>query len=92
MATQPNPTLDRRYHLRAAVVKFIVKFVVITTSKSHSYIITMANGERIKVNWLYRNEEQLGNFIEQMWVKNAIARRAQQIQQHHSDTEGPSAI
>lgn len=57
-------------------VKRTKMYFVMTISKSHSYIIALQSGERVKVSWWFRNEAQLGSAIERMWAQTALARRA----------------
>lgn len=59
-------------------IKRRTMYFVLTVSKTHSYIITLTNGERVKVSWWFTNETQLGNAIERMWAQTVIAQRARQ--------------
>lgn len=51
-------------------------FAVITTSKSHTYIIYLTSGQKVKVTDAFKNETELGETIQSRWLNTVAASRA----------------
>ena len=49
---------------------------VIPTGKAHSYVIILATGRRVKVTPSFKQEVQLGENIQRMWLHFRTVRAA----------------
>lgn len=50
-------------------------YYLIPISYSHTYMIALSNGERLKVSSSFQNAKQLGNMMQQMWIQSTNMRR-----------------
>lgn len=56
---------------------------VIPLYRSHSYVITLSTGRRVKVTSSFSKHRELGETIKRVWTEAAIDRRAQVIAQRY---------